>query len=50
MEEVRSALEAKVDSLNQVNEGLMVQVKSLERDAADRDRLIAALQAGADAT
>lgn len=43
MEEIRSGLEAKVDSLSQANEGLMIQVKSFERDAADRDRVIADL-------
>lgn len=50
MEEVSSALEAKVDSLTQINEGLMIQVESLERDVADRDRLITALQVSANAT
>ena len=40
MEEVRSGLEAKVDSLSQVNEGLMIQVKSLECDAVDHDRMV----------
>lgn len=47
-EEVRSSLEAKVDSLTQVNEGLMIQVESLECDAVDHDRVVTALQASAD--
>ena len=50
MEEVRSALEVKFDSLTQVNEGLMIQVESLKRDVADRDQLIIAIQAGVEAT
>lgn len=37
VEEVRSLLEAKVDSITQVNEGLMIQVESLERDVVDHD-------------
>lgn len=37
VKEVKSGLETKVDSLSQVNEGLMIQVESLERDVADRD-------------
>lgn len=39
-EDARSALEVKVDSLTQVNEGLMIQDESLERDAADHDRAV----------
>ena len=31
-------------SLSQVNEGLMIQVESLERDATDHDRVVADLQ------
>ena len=49
MEEARSTLEAKVDSLTQVNEGLVIQVESLERDAVDHDRVTTALQASTDA-
>lgn len=49
MEEARFALEAKVDSLTQVNEGLVIQVESLERDAADHDRVTTALQVSVDA-
>lgn len=37
VEEVRSALEAKVNSFTQVNERLMIKFESLERDVADRD-------------
>lgn len=48
VKEVKSGLETKVDSLSQVNEGLMIQVESLERDAVDCDRVITALQASAD--
>lgn len=44
IEETRSDLEAKVDSLSQVNEALMVQVEGLERDAVDRDRVITDMQ------
>lgn len=33
-------MEAKVDSLTQGNEGLMIQNKNLERDICDRDKLI----------
>lgn len=50
MEEIGTTLEAKVDSLTQVNEVLMIQVEIFERDVADRDRLIAAIQAGVEAT
>lgn len=49
-DEIRSLLVAKVDSLTQVNEGLMIQVEILERDAVDRDKLIVAVQVGARAT
>lgn len=48
--ETRAILEAKVDSLTQVNEGLMIQVECLERDAADRDKLISSLQSDLDAS
>lgn len=48
VEKVRSTLEAKVDSLTQVNEGLMIQVESLERDAIEHDQMVTALQASAD--
>mgnify|MGYP001550956936 FL=1 len=33
-----------------MNEGLMIQVESLERDAADRDKLISSLQSDLDAS
>lgn len=42
-------MEAKVDSLTKVNEGLRIQVESLERDVADHDGVTTALQASADA-
>lgn len=48
VEEVRSTLEANVDSLTQVNEGLVIQVESLERDVVEHDRMVTALQASAD--
>lgn len=37
---IRSALEMKVDSLTQANEGLMVQNESLEWDVSDHDKLL----------
>lgn len=40
VEEVCASLEAKVDSLVQANEELMIQNESLERDVVDRDKLI----------
>lgn len=50
VEEVRSVLESKVDALTQVKEGLMIQNESLERDVIDRNKLIATIQANAEAT
>ena len=34
----------KVDSLTQVNEGLMIQVESLEHDVVNHDRVVTALK------
>lgn len=50
VEEVRVVLDSKVHALTQVNEGLMIQNESLERDIADRDKLIATIQADVEAT
>ncbi|KAL7587627.1 hypothetical protein Lser_V15G36969 [Lactuca serriola] len=49
LDEVRAALETKVDSLTQMNEGLMIQVESLERATVDRDKLLSSLQSEVDA-
>lgn len=38
VDDVRSSLEARVDVLNQSNEGLMIHNESLERDIFDHDR------------
>lgn len=43
-------MEVKINSLTQGNEGLMIHVKSLERDAVDRDKLISSLQSDVDAS
>lgn len=49
LEEIQYALERKVDSLTQVNEGLVIQNESLERDVVDRDKLVATVQADVEA-
>ena len=47
-EDVWSLLKARVESLMQTNEVLMIQNKSLERNLADRDRELEALKADHD--
>lgn len=49
VEEVRSALEVKLDALTQSNEGLMIQNESLERNVGDHDKLIVDARAEAGA-
>lgn len=46
VEEVRSVLETKVDSLLQANEGLKIQNESLERDVVDRNRTCSKIMTG----
>ena len=50
MEEVGFSLERKVDSLTQINEGLMIHNENLERNIANRDKLVARVQVDVEAT
>ena len=43
LDKTRAVLEAKVDSLTQMNEGLMIKVESLDCDVAYRDKLMSSL-------
>lgn len=47
-EEIRSALEAKVNSLTQANEGLMIQNESLKHNVCDCDKLLEEARAEAE--
>lgn len=49
MEETRSALEEKMDSLTHYNEGWMIQNESLEHDVVGHDILVEKARADAEA-